>query len=80
MGYIDKTTHTAYCTACDITESQAILDKGSNYGGSYWQGPAKFAQFETTWNAGSDKQEPELLTASCKRCGAEAKRSQRGGI
>ena len=80
MGYIDKTTHALSCKTCGLTESQSILDKGSNYGGSYWQGPAKFAHFETTWKGGSDKQEPELVTATCKRCGAPAERSQASGI
>ncbi len=34
MGIIDKSTYTLKCPNCEIVETLAILDKGSNWGGS----------------------------------------------
>ena len=69
MGTIDKSTYTLSCDACDVTETSSVLDKGSNYGGSWWQSGTDFVNFVTEWQGG-DKNEPKLTKASCRTCGA----------
>jgi predicted RNA-binding Zn-ribbon protein involved in translation (DUF1610 family) len=74
MGIIDKTTHHLTCPQCGASEACIVLDKGSNWSGSHWQSGAKFERFETTWSGGGST-EPELVSATCKQCGAAARRS-----
>lgn len=71
MGTIDKTTYRLTCPQCGTTETGVILDKGSNWSGSHWQSGAKFDQFETSWSGGGST-EPDLVSATCSRCGAAA--------
>lgn len=69
MGSIDSTKHTLTCKPCSIVEASTVLDKGSNYSGSWWQSGTVFQLFETEWTGG-DKTEPRLVRAVCKGCGA----------
>lgn len=71
MGIIDKCTYTLSCSKCGVSEASSVLDKGSGWGGSSWGSSASFSNFITTWSGG-DKEEPDLLSASCKECGASA--------
>ena len=66
MGYIDKTPHTLTCS-CGETESQTILEKGSQYGAS-WGSGKPFDQFTVVWKKG-DALGPEIDRATCKTCG-----------
>ena len=72
MGIIDKTTYKLSCAACSTSETSSVLDKGSNWSGSWWQGGASFLLFNTQWSEGG-KQEPDLKFATCKKCAAPAK-------
>jgi len=67
MGVIDKTTYTLACPKCGSKESASLLDKGSSWGGSFWQSGATFVVFQTQWSGGG-KQEPQLVSATCKAC------------
>lgn len=71
MGIIDKTKYKLHCESCGVDEQSAVLDKGSNWGGSSWQGGAKFENFETEWTGGGSN-EPELIHAKCSKCGSSA--------
>ncbi len=70
MGIIDKTTYKLKCEKCQIEEEGSVLDKGSNWSGSSWQGSTNFKNFETKWNGGGDVQ-PNLTSASCKVCNSD---------
>jgi hypothetical protein len=35
MGIIDQTTYTLTCPECGASKSQKVLDKGSNWNGSW---------------------------------------------
>lgn len=52
MGIIDQTGYTLICPICNISESQKVLDKGSNWNGSWWQSGAEFVHFDATWDGG----------------------------
>ncbi|GAJ68027.1 ras GTPase-activating-like protein IQGAP1 [Edwardsiella piscicida] len=67
MGIIDKSTYTLKCPNCEIVETLAILDKGSNWGGSHWQSGGSFQHFHTEWQGGG-LTEPSLKIAKCKVC------------
>jgi len=72
MGTIDKTTYKLSCTTCSVSETTSVLDKGSNWGGSWWQEGASLSLFDTQWSGGGN-QEPQLKSATCKKCAAPAK-------
>lgn len=78
MSTIDKVTYTLTCT-CGAEESASIYDKGSGWGGSFWKEGASFSKFKTTWTGGG-KQEPELTSKICNKCGASPSTSRRYGI
>lgn len=78
MGIIDKTIHRVECEHCSEAEEQAIYDKGSNWGGSSWQSGVAFQKFNVSWSGGG-KTEPDIVKASCKKCGGEAKSESRYG-
>jgi len=69
MGIIDSTRYTLTCHPCDILETSTVLDKGSNYSGSWWQSGTDFQHFDTHWTGG-DRIEPKLVKAACKLCGS----------
>jgi hypothetical protein len=69
MGIIDSTRYTLTCQPCDTAETSKVLDKGSNYSGSWWESGADFKHFDTVWSGG-DRTEPKLVKATCKACGA----------
>jgi hypothetical protein len=71
MGTIDKTVYKLKCLRCKTEEDASVLDKGSNWGGSSWQGGATFKHFETKWQGGGIK-EPDLTEAKCRVCSSEA--------
>ncbi len=71
MGIIDSTIHALRCHNCDIEEETKISEKGSNWGSSGWQEGPDFENFHPDWADGG-KVEPRLLSATCKRCGAQA--------
>ncbi len=71
MGIIDKTKYKLRCESCGVDEQSAVLDKGSNWGGSSWQSGTKFENFETEW-VGGGITEPELIDAKCNKCKAPA--------
>ncbi len=80
MGIIDSTGYKLYCNACETEESATVLDKGSNWGGSSWQGGVSFAKFNTQWDGGG-REEPKLVSASCKDCDKPATvESSYGGL
>lgn len=70
MGIIDKCTYTLTCLKCTESEEASVFDRGSNWSGSYWSGSAVFHKFDTKWEGGGVI-EPDLITAKCKKCGAE---------
>lgn len=72
MGIIDSKIFVLKCQKCGIKESAKVLDKGSSWGGSSWEGRPDYSKFETQWTGGG-KEEPELLSAKCKTCGQQAK-------
>lgn len=72
MGIIDQTTYTLTCPKCGIYESQKVLDKGSNWSGSWWQSGASFTHFQTTWDGEGGSIEPKLSSATCKSCQSKA--------
>ena len=78
MGTIDKLTYTLTCADCGVEESASILDKGSGWGGSDWQGSANFKSFKTSWKGGA-WEEPTLISAVCAACGGEATANSRYG-
>lgn len=67
MGVIDKKVYTLRCPDCGASERAVVLDKGSMWSGSHWQGSAPFTLFITAWRGGG-KEEPQLVTAGCKQC------------
>jgi len=69
MGVIDSATLTVTCPNCGLTESDRIRDKGSGWGGSYWEKP-EFAKFDTTIT-GSHKTD-FTVKATCPKCNVEA--------
>lgn len=71
MGVIDHTNYEVSCPNCCAKESFRILDKGSGYGGSHWQGGPSSELFGLQWTAGGGS-EPDLLKAVCKKCGTVA--------
>ncbi len=71
MGVIDKTEYRLTCPQCDTSETSKVLEKGSEYGGS-WQDGTSFKHFTTEWSGGGS-QEPRLTLAICKACGGSAK-------
>jgi hypothetical protein len=71
MGIIDSTSYTLECPKCATSESAKVLDKGSGWGGSSWQDGATFEKFITSWSGGG-RQEPDLVSATCKECGQPA--------
>lgn len=72
MGIIDQTTYTLTCSRCGATESQKVLDKGSNWNGSWWQSGATFMHFQATWEGEGGSTEPKLSSAICKNCQSRA--------
>ena len=72
MGVIDQTTYTLTCPKCGASESQKVLDKGSNWSGSWWQSGARFTHFQTTWDGEGGSVEPKLSIATCKSCQSKA--------
>ncbi|MFZ4526741.1 MAG: hypothetical protein ACOYOE_14745 [Chlorobium sp.] len=68
MGIIDIKIVTLCCGACQIEETEKLLDKGSAWSGSSWQDQVEFGKFTTKWNGGGS-QEPELIEVRCKKCG-----------
>lgn len=75
MGIIDQTKHVFECPKCGEQESCTVLDKGSGYGGTWWQGGPNLKKFNVLWEGGC-RTEPRVLKATCKRCGKEAKHSE----
>ena len=71
MGTIDKTTYTLTCQNCETNETSSVLDKGSNWGGSFWQSGTTFKAFDTDWTGGQNH-EPTLEKAICKICKSPA--------
>jgi hypothetical protein len=71
MGIIDSTVYTLQCQKCGTKESAKVLDKGSGWGGSAWQRGAEFSKFDTQWTGGG-REEPQLVSATCKKCGQPA--------
>lgn len=69
MGVIDKAVYNLTCLDCGEVEGATILDKGSNYGGSWWCSRANFIKFDTAWEGGGVK-EPKLTSKKCKKCGS----------
>jgi len=69
MGIIDKCTYTLSCEICGISEEKSVLDKGSGWSGSSWQSPPKFANFNVEWNGNGGREEPDLVSAMCTKCG-----------
>lgn len=76
MGIIDSCRYTLTCNRCGLTESERVLDKGSNYSGSNWGSGVKFKYFTTQWSGGGQS-EPELIKAICDLCGELAEVSSR---
>lgn len=70
VGIIDKCTFTLTCLQCAESEEASIFDRGSNWSGSHWSSSADFRKFDTKWEGGGAS-EPELITAKCKKCGAD---------
>ena len=75
MGIIDRTQHSFECPNCGEQETCSILDKGSNYGGSWWQSGKKLEKFDVLWDGGAET-EPKVLKATCKRCGVDARHTE----
>ena len=67
MGTIDQTTYTLTCPQCLQSEKKKVLDKGSSFGGSHWQGGVDFSEFTVTWSGGGIS-EPVISSAACNRC------------
>lgn len=68
MGVIDKTIHSLKCS-CGESESVAIIQHGSAYGGS-WQSSKPMAQFAVTWGESDGFSGPRITSATCNTCGA----------
>jgi hypothetical protein len=79
MSVIDKSIYTLTCPACHAHQEKAILDKGSTFGGSYWQSSVTFELFTTAWQGGGHE-EPKLVSASCKTCKIAPNISTRYGL
>ena len=71
MGILDKTTHKLTCPQCGMSEVATVLDRGSEWSGPCWQEGPAMQQFHVKWH-GSDKTEPTITTATCKKCGVPA--------
>ena len=61
MGIIDQTTYTLTCPKCGASESQKVLDKGSNWSGSH--GGKAVRALRTSKQPGMAK--AGLLSPSC---------------
>lgn len=68
MGLIDETSFTLSCPKCRTSESHKVLDKGSRWGGPHWQSAVAFEHFHVQWKGGG-KEEPIIVSASCRSCG-----------
>lgn len=75
MGIIDQTKHVFECPKCGNREVCMVYDKGSNYGGSWWQHGSTLEKFNVQWDGG-DSTEPRVVKATCKCCGTDAKHTE----
>jgi len=71
MGTQDKIWSKMKCNNCEITETISASDKGSGWGGSYWNGYGDSASFNIKTSGGGEET-PEVIKAICKECGNEA--------
>jgi len=69
MGVNDKLWVKLTCSSCDVSETSTALDKG--YNNPSWGNIEQFEKFIAI-NSGGGKQEPEVVSAKCKTCGAIA--------
>jgi hypothetical protein len=70
MGIIDTTKHTVRCPQCGVVETVSVHQKGSLFN-PYWQDGSEMKNFELEWTGG-DKEEPTIVAARCRACGAAA--------
>jgi hypothetical protein len=57
------------CEKCNISETSSSADKGSG-----WDGLGQFSMFKVeVESSGSGREEPNVSSAQCNSCGAEAK-------
>jgi endogenous inhibitor of DNA gyrase (YacG/DUF329 family) len=70
MGIIDTTKHTVRCPKCGTVEATSVHQKGSAYN-PYWQDGLQMQNFDLKWTGGG-KEEPKILEAKCRACGADA--------
>jgi len=76
MGIIDIAIITLTCETCGIEETHKCLDKGSMWSGSSWGEMPEFEHFDVE-SRGGGYQEPEIISATCKRCGSKAKENRK---
>ena len=68
MGTVDDQMVGLECGSCGNSEQTRIVQKGSGWGMSPWGLPA-FETFDAEYT--SDALQVYLVTANCKKCGAE---------
>jgi len=76
MGTIDAAWVKLTCKKCDVAETQTYSDHGSMWSGSWWNGLPQFERFKVKATEGG-KREPEILSAKCSKCGADADQEHR---
>lgn len=72
MGYIDRIKAKIICEDCQIQEEKKVLDMGSSQSGSYWQSFSEFKYFNAITTGGDGPVEPDIVSATCKRCNKPA--------
>lgn len=70
MGVIDSKIFNLTCPHCNENEEQTVLDKGSGWNGSSWAYNVFFSKFDVAYKGGG-QDDPEILSAKCKKCGCE---------
>lgn len=70
MGYIDSKIFelTCYNGKCHAYERVRIYDRGTSDGRSDWEEIPELKKFETVTKGGGTE-EPEIISAKCKKCG-----------
>ena len=73
MGIIDSTYYRLTCENCGTAETLASHQRGSSWSPGEWGqlGAAKF--FDTEIDPGNKGSGPDVVSATCKKCNAEAK-------
>ena len=70
MGTIDRVWVKVTCEHCKVSETATAAEKGSGWGSS-WNSLGDFDKFNASVRGGGNEM-PDVLSATCKKCGNAA--------